>query len=220
MDIIYLILKGIIIGIIVSAPMGPVGLLCLKETLQNGKKDGFMTGLGASISDTLYGIISYFSIGIVLSFIESHQVSVTILGSLLLFIVGYYLYVSTPQELDSDEQKEITSLHGAKKVITAFVVTLSNPLILFFFLSLYSRFYFVPQQEDINLWIFILSVLSVFSGCMLWWYTLTHYVSKIRNKFKWKYLKGFNKFLAILIVVISVYGIISSVINFMNGMPL
>lgn len=220
MDIIYIILKGIIIGVIVSAPMGPVGLLCLKETLQNGKKDGFLTGVGASISDTLYGIISYFSIGIVLTFIESHQVGVTVLGSLLLFIVGYYLYVSTPQELDNDEQKEITSLHGFKKVVTAFVVTLSNPLILFFFLSLYSRFYFVPQQDDISLWTFFVSVTSVFSGCMLWWYTLTHFVSKVRNRFQWKYLKIFNKLLAVIIVLISIFGVISSVINFMNGMPL
>lgn len=208
-----------IIGIIVSAPMGPVGLLCLKETLLKGKKDGLLTGLGAALSDTLYGSISYLSVGIVLSFIEDHQSGVTLIGSLLLFIVGYYLYKTVPKKLDLTEDQKIGSLNGLRKVTTAFFITLSNPLIIFFFLSLYSRFYFISPDENFKFWIFFISILSIFFGCISWWYFLSHYVSKIRGHLRWEYVRRFNHVLAIIIASISVIGVFSSVYNIINGAP-
>lgn len=217
MFIFSLLLKGILIGAIVSAPMGPVGLVCLKETLQNGRKDGLLTGLGAALSDTFYSIMSYMSIGIVLAFMENHSASITLLGSLLLFGVGYYLYVSVPHEMKDEEEAQINAMHGFKKVVSSFLITLSNPLIIFFFLSLFSRFNFVNSDDEFDLLIFILSNFSVFLGCMIWWYILTYWVAKLRNRLQWKYIRGFNRLLALIIVGIAIIGVISSVFNFMNS---
>lgn len=200
-----------------SAPMGPVGLVCLKETLQNGRKDGLLTGLGAALSDTFYSILSYMSIGIVLAFMENHSAGITLLGSFLLFGVGYYLYVSVPHEMNREEEAQINAMHGFRKVVSSFLITLSNPLIIFFFLSLFSRFNFVNNDSDFDFGLFLISNLSVFIGCMTWWYFLTYWVAKLRNKLQWKYIRGFNRLLALIIVGIAILGVVSSVFSFMNS---
>ena len=72
-DILDLILKGILIGIIASAPMGPVGILCIQRTLNKGRWYGFATGLGAAISDMLYALITGLGMSFIMDFISSPQ---------------------------------------------------------------------------------------------------------------------------------------------------
>ena len=81
-----MLLKGLLIGVFVSAPVGPIGVLCVQRTLNGGKWHGIFTSLGAICSDLLYAIIAIFSMSIVIDFIESHQLLLQIVGTLIVFI--------------------------------------------------------------------------------------------------------------------------------------
>ena len=80
--------KGIIIGILVSAPMGPVGMLCLQRTLNKGRLHGLVTGLGAALSDIIYAALTCLGMGVVVNFVEANQSPLQLIGSVVL--AGHY----------------------------------------------------------------------------------------------------------------------------------
>ena len=88
----YTALRGILIGILVSAPMGPIGVLCIQRTLNRGRISGLFTGIGASISDLIYAILTGFGISMIIDFIESYELLIQIFGSIVLACFGLYIY--------------------------------------------------------------------------------------------------------------------------------
>ena len=97
-DILDFIFKGILIGIMASAPMGPVGVLCIQRTLNKGRWYGFITGIAASVSDIIYALFTGFGMSFVMNFInnERNRFLLQISGSILLLIFGIYCYRSNP----------------------------------------------------------------------------------------------------------------------------
>lgn len=143
--VLYTIIRGLGIGILVSAPMGPIGVLCIQRTLNKGRWSGFVTGLGASVSDLGYAVLTGLGMSIVIDFIEANEYLIQILGSFVLAGFGAYLYRQNPA-------KNIKKQNGNKNTftqdfVTAFFLTLSNPLILFLFIGLFARLnFFVPES--------------------------------------------------------------------------
>ena len=84
--------KGIIIGVLVSAPMGPVGMLCIQRTLNKGRWHGFATGMGATLSDVIYAALTCLGMGVVVNFVEAHQAPLQLIGSVVLGFFGYYIF--------------------------------------------------------------------------------------------------------------------------------
>ena len=145
-ELLLTFLKGILIGMLVSAPMGPTGLLCLRETTRAGRKQGMLVGLGATLSDLVYGLIAYWGVGIVLNLLDQYSSSLRLGGSI--FILGFCAILLTrrvaPREDDEPIQiHPLKSVHSVKKVSGAFLLTLSNPFIILLFLPLYTRLEFV-----------------------------------------------------------------------------
>lgn len=91
-----LISKGIVIGVLVSAPMGPIGMLCIQRTLNKGRWHGFVTGLGAALSDVIYAALTCLGMGVVVNFVEANQTPLQLIGSIVLGIFGYYIFQSNP----------------------------------------------------------------------------------------------------------------------------
>lgn len=79
--------KGLLIGILVSAPMGPVGMLCIQRTLSKGRWHGFVTGLGAMVSDIIYAMLTSLGMGVVVNFVEANQAPLQLAGSLVLSVL-------------------------------------------------------------------------------------------------------------------------------------
>ena len=65
--------KGIIIGVLVSAPMGPLGMLCIQRTLNKGRWHGFVTGIGAALSDVIYAALTCLGMGVVVNYVKANQ---------------------------------------------------------------------------------------------------------------------------------------------------
>lgn len=198
-----IILKGLIIGIVASAPMGPVGVLCIQRTLNKGRWFGFVTGIGAALSDIIYALITGFGMSFVVEFIENktNMFYLQLIGSIMLLFFGLYTYRSNPAEsIRPASKNKGTLIHN---FVTAFFVTLSNPLIIFLFVALFARFTFVVPDHALQQ---SLGYLSIFIGALLWWFTLTYAINKVRTRFKVKEIFVLNKIIGGVVIVAAIIG--------------
>ena len=131
-----ILVKGFIIGVVVSAPLGPVGVLCIQRTLNKGRWYGFVTGLGASLSDIAYALLTGYGMSFVFDYINKNIFYLQLLGSVMLLLFGIYTFRSNPvQSIRPASSSKGSYFHN---FITAFFVTLSNPLIIFLFIGLFA----------------------------------------------------------------------------------
>ncbi len=203
-----LTVKGLIVGMVASAPMGPVGVLCIQRTLNKGRWFGLVTGLGAALSDIIYAVVTGVGMSLVIEFIENPRTMyvLQLVGSFLLFLFGLYTYRTKPQ-LRPSSRKKGTLAHNC---LTGFLVTISNPLIIFLFIALFARFTFVVPD---HLGQQILGYVSIFLGAMLWWYGLTYLVDKLRTTFELERIGMINKAIGMVVMVVSLLGLFSTLLG-------
>lgn len=198
-----LFIKGLIIGVVASAPMGPVGLLCIRRTMQKGRIYGLVTGAGAALSDLLYALMTGFGMSFVMDFIENERnlFWLQLGGSAMLFLFGLYMFRSDPhvQPRPASTSKS-TLVHN---FVTSFLITFSNPLIIFLFIALFARFAFVVPEHPVDQ---TLGYVSIVLGAMLWWTGLTYVVNKMRNSFGQKGIRRMNHLIGTAVLIVSVVG--------------
>jgi threonine/homoserine/homoserine lactone efflux protein len=200
-DIIW---KGIIIGICVSAPMGPIGVLCIQRTLNRGKYYGIATGLGATASDLLYAIVTGYGMSFVVDFLQLHQFAFQIIGSVLVLAFGFYLSRTNPvrQLSKTSEAKESYT----QDFVTSFALTVTNPLIIFLFMALYARFSFITPSTQFGQ--AVIGFLCILVGACAWWFSLTSIVNIFRNKFNVRGLRWVNIITGCIIMILAIIGIV------------
>ena len=133
--IVSILWKGFIIGVIVSAPLGPVGVLCIQRTLNKGRWYGFVTGIGAALSDICYALLTGYGMSFVFDYVNKNIFYLQLIGSVMLLAFGVYTFRSNPvKSLRPPSGNKGTYLHN---FVTAFFVTLSNPLIIFLYVGLF-----------------------------------------------------------------------------------
>lgn len=205
-----LIMKGIIIGVVASAPMGPVGILCIQRTLNKGRWYGFITGIGAAFSDIIYAMVTGVGMSYVMDFIENktNMFYLQLAGSVMLFIFGLYTWRTNPAGALRPVSKDKGTL--IYNLVTAFGVTFSNPLIVFLFVALFARFTFVipehPFQQSMGYF-------SIFLGALLWWFALAYAINKVRTSFDVSRIRVFNRIIGTVVMVASVAGIIMTLMG-------
>lgn len=198
------IYKGILVGLFISVPLGPIGMLCIQRTLNRGRKYGIITGLGATASDLIYTIISLYFLHFVVDFIEAYKIIIQIVVSSILIIFGYFIYNSHPSTHPKpNEVKQFTELND---FITSFGLTFSNPLVLLVLIALFAKFEFITNQS--TLIEVLIGVGSILMGALLWWTILTFLVSKFRNKLNINGLRVLNKVSGALIIGIGLIGLL------------
>lgn len=205
-----LIFKGLLTGIIASAPMGPVGILCIQRTMQKGRIYGIVTGAGAALSDIIYALITGFGLSFVMDFIDKPQniFLLKLVGSVMLFIFGLYMLRTHPNKFrNSSTNGKGTLVHN---FTTAFLITLSNPLIIFLFIALFNMLTFVVPG---NLFSQCVGYLSVVAGAMIWWLGLTYVIDRMRNSFGIRGIVHLNCGIGIAVLVASVLYAIATLFN-------
>lgn len=209
-DILDCIFKGILIGVIASAPMGPVGILCIQRTLNKGRWYGFVTGIGAAGSDIIYALITGFGMSFVMDFInnEHNKYLLQISGSLMLMLFGIYCFKSNPMKnAHQSSNKKGTLTHNA---MTAFFVTLSNPLIIFLFMAAFAQFAFIIPDHPLEMSV---GYLCIVLGALLWWFGLTWLIDKLRNIFDPSGILIINKVIGSVVMVFSLIALFGLVFN-------
>ena len=212
-NILDFIFKGMLIGMIASAPMGPVGVLCVQRTLNKGRWYGFVTGIGAAISDIFYAAMSGFGMAFVMDFINNAQnrFYLQIAGSLMLLAFGFYTYRTDPtRKMHQSGQQKGTLWYNTW---TAFLVTFSNPLIIFLFLAMYAQFAFVLPDHPFEM---VVGFLSSVGGALLWWWGLTWLVDKIRAKFDQNGIRLINQVIGVAVIIGSIIMLLGTTTNLLR----
>ena len=200
-------IKGIIIGLLVSVPLGPIGIMCIQRTLNKGYMSGFISGLGAATADILFSIIAGFGLSIIINFIVERHIYFQILGGLFVLYIGYRIFSTNPVKQLKLQRLNRTRL--SQDFVSVFLLTLSNPLAIFLFVGIMAG---LNVANDL-LSIFELSILvaGIAGGAILWWFVLASVANRFRKKIRLKSIWWLNKitgsvvFLFGLAVIVSVW---------------
>ncbi|MBO5729456.1 MAG: LysE family transporter, partial [Paludibacteraceae bacterium] len=171
---------------------------------------GVVTGLGATTSDLVYALLVGCSMGVIIEFIEAHQVWIQIVGSIIIAIFGFHIYTKDPLKQLEHKRRKHSKGDLFSDYITAFGLCFSNPMIIFLFIGLFARFNVVNPSEP---FLSIVGMGSILIGATIWWLTLTLLVNMVSTKlFKEKGLEILNKITGAVLIVLGFVGIISAVI--------
>ena len=207
--ILDLLVKGLIVGVVVSAPLGPVGVLCIQRTLNKGRWYGFVTGLGAALSDIGYALITGYGMSFMDDFLAKNQVFVT--NYRQYHAVLFSVFILSVVILSSLSVLYLLPGSYLHNFITAFFVTLSNPLIIFLFIGLFARFSFVMPGSPIGFQ--LVGYLAIVLGALLWWFGITYFVNKVRTRFNLRGIWILNRVIGIVVMLISVAGFIYTILG-------
>lgn len=199
-------MRGILIGILVSAPMGPIGMLCIQRTLNRGRWPAFFTGIGAGMSDLIYCLLTGLGLSFVTDFIEDNQSLLQLIGSVVLLVYAGYLFGANPSR--SLQSNGVQSMSSWKDFVTGFLLTFSNPLILFFIIGLFARFSFLDlPTSGLH---YVLGFACIAAGAIGWWTGITYLIDKIRGRFTVRSMKRINRAIAIFVLLMAAFGIYDS----------
>jgi threonine/homoserine/homoserine lactone efflux protein len=200
------LLKGYIIGLMVSIPLGPMGIMVIQRSLGKGRASGFVSGLGAASADVLFSLIAVLGVGFVIDFIENHRFVFQIAGSLFILFIGAKLFYSDPVKQYRRSKGKRSNLWS--DFITVFLMTLSNPIAIFIFIALFAGIHLVG--EDHFYLTSFLVLLGVLAGATSWWFLISWLVSHYRQRFRLKRLWWLNKITGLIIFIIGIVAIIRS----------
>ncbi|MCT4590455.1 MAG: LysE family translocator [Carboxylicivirga sp.] len=199
------ILDGLIIGISASIPLGPIGVLVVQRTLNKGHLSGFVSGLGAALSDTIYAIVAGFSVSFIVGFIESQLLWIQIIGAIILISLGLKIFTTNPAIQLRKQKRKSTSL--IQDFFSTFALTIANPLAVFLFMAFFTGLGVVGKENTAidNL----LLIGGVMMGAASWWLILSTLVNLFRSKINLRRLFWINKIAgsAIIVLVIVAFSI-------------
>ncbi|MDE7180221.1 MAG: LysE family translocator [Muribaculaceae bacterium] len=211
--LLYIIWRGIAIGVIISAPMGPVGILCVQRTLEKGRRVGLLTGVGAAVSDLFYCLLTGFGLSFIEEFLKENQNVIQIVGSVVLVVFGVYLFRSNPARTLKKPGEERDS--GGKTILSGFLFTFSNPLIIFLIIGLFARFNFLlPEITFIH---YIIGFIAIIAGALMWWWVVTFFVDKVRSHFNLRSMWLINKITGGIIMIFALVGVITAVTGMVSA---
>ncbi len=204
--ILEIVIKGMIIGIVASAPMGPVGVLCIQRTLNKGRAYGLVTGTGAALSDILYALLTGYGLSFIYDIISNQATLfwLQIVGASIMFVFGLHTFRTNPMKNTRNVSRNKSSL--LQNGVTGFFITLSNPTIIFLFLGLFTPLNFMLPEQPFFMQ--CIGYLSIFSGALLWWFFITYAVSKLRVHFDVRGIRVINRVIGAVVMVGSLIGII------------
>ncbi|NPA68689.1 MAG: LysE family transporter [Chlorobi bacterium] len=204
MDLLFII-KGILIGIFVSAPLGPIGVLCIQRTLNKGFKSGLVSGMGAAFADIVYAVIAGFGITYISDFLTEYQTYIRIIGGLFLILTGIRIITSNPAK--QVRKLRVQGNNFYKDFITSFLLTVSNPVTVLAFGAFFAAFNMTNQTTGkISVTVMII---AVFSGSLLWWGSLISVVNLFKKRIKLRSLVKINRITGILIILFALFVILT-----------
>jgi threonine/homoserine/homoserine lactone efflux protein len=197
------LLRGLIIGFSIAAPVGPIGVLCIRRTLAEGRMYGFISGLGAATADALYGCVAGFGLTFISSILISQQMWLRLIGGVFLCYLGVRAFLSKPVEQATPAKAK--SPFGA--YASTFFLTLTNPVTIISFAAIFAGVGVVSAGA--NFVSAAVLVLGVFLGSVLWWFILSGGISLFRPRFKSNWLRWVNRISGMIIFGFGVIVLVS-----------
>jgi threonine/homoserine/homoserine lactone efflux protein len=194
------LLRGAIIGFSIAAPVGPIGVLCIRRTLAEGRRYGLASGLGAATADAIYGCIAGFGLTFVSGLLVSQQAWLRLVGGVFLCYLGLKTLLARPAEKAAAAAG--SGLLGA--YASTFFLTLTNPMTILSFIAIFAGLGLAATGEDYLSAVIL--VAGVFCGSALWWLSLTGGTSLLRSRFNTQRLQWVNRISG---AVITLFGLVA-----------
>jgi threonine/homoserine/homoserine lactone efflux protein len=201
-----ILLTGIVLGLSIAAPVGPIGILCIRRTLTMGQWVGLVSGLGAATADGLYGCIAGFGLTAIADFLTNQSMGLRIFGGLFLCYLGITTVFSQPpaalpaaaaDTADGDASRSLLAAYGS-----TLALTLTNPATIFSFVAIFAGLGIVEGGQDFAS--SGLLVLGVFLGSALWWFFLSGAVSLLRTRFTPAAMRWLNRLSGVILLAFGI----------------
>ena len=200
------LLKGLLLGFSIAAPVGPIGVLCIRRTATEGRTSGLVSGLGAATADAAYGCVAGFGLTLVSNLILGLRFWLSLAGGLFLLYLGIRTFLSKPAEKAA--RAGGSGLLGA--YLSTFALTLTNPMTILSFAATFAGLGIVRQPGGSTGSAGAISlVLGVFVGSALWWLLLSGGVSLFRERLNTRFLQWLNRLSGLVLVCFGVWSLVS-----------
>lgn len=209
-------LKGFLVGVCASAPIGPIAILVVQKSLSKGRKSGFVTGLGASVVDTLYASIAIFALAFAQKFIDDHRNVILLAGGAVLIIVGISMAFSDPfRKMRANQEPDISP----KDFGQAVAMGLSNPMAIFVMFTLFA--FFGLANDAPHNWSVAPIILSVSLGSVTYWFSMSWLLSRFRGTFRLRTILWISRITGAVVVIIGIALLVQGLFNVLfRGMPI
>lgn len=194
-----IVAKGLMLGLSIAAPVGPIGLLCIRRTLQNGMASGLVSGLGAATADTLFGCLAAAGLAAVSGFLVQQQTPLSVVGGAFLLYLGVRTALSQP----AVTEPKLTVAGLARDYVSTFGYTLTNPLTIVVFTALLTTVGSIGSRSAAAS-----LIVGVFLGSALWWLFLSALVSRLRTALRPVHVLWVNRAAG---AAIAVFGVVTAV---------
>jgi threonine/homoserine/homoserine lactone efflux protein len=190
-----LFFRGLVIGFSIAAPVGPIGVLCIRRTLADGQISGLVSGLGAATADAMYGCVAGFGLTFISSLLIGQQMWLRLFGGLFLCYLGIKTLLSKPAEKEANlNQSGLFSSY-----LSTFLLTVTNPLTILSFAAIFAGLGLATAGGSYASALIL--VLGVFLGSATWWFLLSGGVGLFHDKFNTQVLLWVNRISGVIIMI-------------------
>jgi threonine/homoserine/homoserine lactone efflux protein len=195
-----LLLRGFLIGISIAAPVGPIGVLCIRRTLSDGKLTGFLSGMGAASADMVYGAVAAFGLTVVSNLLVENAFWLRIIGGGFLLYLGMKTFIEKP----ADHAARATQSGYFSAYLSTFFLTITNPITILSFAAIFAGTMLTQETSSP-----LVLVLGVFLGSAAWWLTLSLGVGLMRDRLTATHMAWINRISGTIIIIFGVVALIS-----------
>jgi len=193
-------LKGAALGLSIAAPVGPIGVLCIRRSLADGAPKGFTAGLGAATGDAAYGSVAGFGLTAISNFLVRHQTALGLVGGLFLCCLGVRTFVSKPAQEAPAAGAGFASVYASTVLLT-----LANPATILSFAAAFSAFGLGDSADNLGA---SALVLGVFLGSAAWWLVLCGGVGLLRSRVTSSWMRTVNRISGAVLVALGIGAIV------------
>lgn len=195
-----LFLRAFIIGISIAAPVGPIGVLCIRRTLANGRAAGFVSGMGAASADMVYGAIAAFGLTVVTNLLVDNASWLRIAGGLFLLYLGIKTFLEKP----SDKPAQAAQGSLLSMYISTFFLTITNPMTILAFAAIFAGTMMGRTTGSP-----LIMVAGIFAGSAAWWLGLSFGVGILRDRLTQTHMAWINRISGAVIIAFGLYALLS-----------
>ncbi|KWT64709.1 LysE family translocator [Hyphomicrobium sulfonivorans] len=191
---------GIVIGILVAAPVGPVNVLCIQRAIERGFWGGLAAGIGAMLGDGLIALFAALGVGAISGAVQYHRMAIQLLGGLVLVLFGLKLYFAKPRfsPITPESEQPETLRDFVWDIPQTFLLTITNPGAV---LGLFAIFGGVSTFVEVDSYVDALTIVAaVMAGSLAWWLGLSHLIARFRHRFSVSRLQLINKVAGLLLI--------------------
>jgi len=192
--------KGVIIGFSIAAPVGPIGVLCIRRSLAEGGQIGLATGLGAATADAAYGAVAGFGITVISGFLVGHRLWLGFFGGLFLCYLGFRTFMTKPAE----QAAEVRGGGLLSAYLSTFFLTVTNPMTILSFVAVFAGFGLGASPDYLSAGEL---VAGVFIGSAGWWLLLSSGVALFRSRVSAAWMQGINRLSGAIILAFGLYSL-------------